>query len=556
MILSEKTKRSLSNGDLEISRKGFSNASLHEPTDNIKEVDESTFNSSFGIVLTCLGCVVGFGNIWRFPRILATYSYDKGSLTFYMVWVIVLYLWSVPIVIVEYTMGRFTRNSVAASFHKFFGDKFAWIGGWITTVTFFLSAYYPVIIGWCLYYSYMACFIGLPKSEMESKERFNNFARDSYWPVLTQCLSVIMAAACIYGGIKWIEKANNILVPFLLIIVMFTCGWSLTRTYAEVGIKFLFTPTWSSLKDPEMWIAAASQNAFDTGAGIGALATFAAFMSRQRGAVRYGTIIPMLNNLVSFISSITVFSTVFATLIQNKPTLTRLGIVKIMQLTGPGSTGLTFIWFPVLFESLGVFGRIVCLLFFICLTVAGLSTTISDLEVYTMVLDDCGVSHRKSVAIALIANILVGLPSALNLNILANQDNVWGIALLISGILMASLVIRYGPMKYRRYIVNEFGIDDWNLPKVWIFMITILVPLQGIILIIWWIYDMIASDPHWYMFTYESVTSLCVEWMTLLAALIGINVIALWRKWSIFPVAKTYGNNPYELDFLKTFTDL
>ncbi|VDP73318.1 unnamed protein product [Schistosoma mattheei] len=166
------------------------------------------------------------------------------------------------------------------------------------------------------------------------------------------------------------------------------------------------------------------------------------------------------------------------------------------------------------------------------------------------------ISHRKSVAIALIANILVGLPSALNLNILANQDNVWGIALLISGILMASLVIRYGPMKYRRYIVNEFGIDDWNLPKVWIFMITILVPLQGIILIIWWIYDMIASDPHWYMFTYESVTSLCVEWMILLAALIGINVIALWRKWSIFPVAKTYGNKPYELDFLKTFTDL
>ncbi|VDO56875.1 unnamed protein product [Schistosoma margrebowiei] len=355
MLLSEKTKRSLSNGDLEISRKGFSNASLHKPTDNIKEIDESTFNSSFGIVLTCLGCVVGFGNIWRFPRILATYSYDKGSLTFYMVWVIVLYLWSVPIVIVEYTMGRFTRNSVAASFHKFFGDKFAWIGGWITL--------------------------------------------DSYWPVLTQCMSVIMAAACIYGGIKWIEKANNILVPFLLIIVMFTCGWSLTRTYAEVGIKFLFTPTWSSLKDPEMWIAAASQNAFDTGAGIGALATFAAFMSRQRGAVRYGTIIPMLNNLVSFISSITVFSTVFATLIQNTPTLTRLGIVKIMQLTGPGSTGLTFIWFPVLFESLGVFGRIVCLLFFICLTVAGLSTTISDLEVYTMVLDDCGGEKKKHISV-------------------------------------------------------------------------------------------------------------------------------------------------------------
>ncbi|VDQ02683.1 unnamed protein product [Trichobilharzia regenti] len=99
-----------------------------------------------------------------------------------------------------------------------------------------------------------------------------------------------------------------------------------------------------SLKYPEVWIAALSQNAFDTGAGVGALATYAAFMSRKRGAVRYGTVIPVLNNLVSFVSSIAVFSTVFSTLIKTQPTMTRLGILKLMQSTGPGSSGLTFIW--------------------------------------------------------------------------------------------------------------------------------------------------------------------------------------------------------------------
>nr|CAH8828525.1 unnamed protein product [Trichobilharzia regenti] len=558
MSLASVTKITIHSGNGETDIKNQKDFDVWESNESkaVEDNEGSTFHSSFGIILTCLGSVVGFGNIWRFPRILATYSYDKGSLTFYLVWFFVLYLWSVPIVIVEYTLGRFTRNSIVGSFHKFFGDKFAWVGGWVVSVTFFLSCYYPVIIGWCLYYSYMSCFVGLPKSEIESKKRFNDYAMDSYWPVLTQCMSVCIAAVCIYGGIKWIEKVNNILVPFLLLIVTFTFGWSLTRRYAEVGIKFLFTPTWSSLKDPAMWIAAASQNAFDTGAGIGALATFAAFMSRERGAVRYGTIIPMLNNLVSFISSIAVFSTVFSTLIQTTPTITRLGIVKLMQSTGPGSTGLTFIWFPVLFESLGVIGRVLCTLFFICLTVAGLSTTISDLQVYTMVLDDTGLNHKISVAVALTANISVGLLSALNIKVLTNQDDVWGFGLLVSGILMATLVIKYGPMKYRRHIVNEFGIGDWNLPKVWVFFIIILVPCQGVILIIWWMYDMTANDPHWYMLTYKSVTTLLIEWSVLLTTLIVLNVLALWRKWSIFPIAQKFGNNPYDLDSCVNYSDV
>ncbi|CAH8830929.1 unnamed protein product [Trichobilharzia szidati] len=523
------------------------NTGQSNEVESVDEEEGSMFKTTIGIVLTCLGCVVGYGNIWRFPRILATYSYEKGSLTFYLVWIFVLFLWSVPIVIVEYTLGRFTRNSIAGSFNKFFGDKYSSIGGWVVAVTFLLSAYYPVIIGWCLYYSFTTCFFGLPSTEAESTERFNNYAMESYLPVLTQCMSVSIAAVSVFGGINWIEKANNILVPFLISIVVFTFGWALTRPYSEVGIKFLFTPTWSSLKYPEVWIAALSQNAFDTGAGVGALATYAAFMSRKRGAVRYGTVIPVLNNLVSFVSSIAVFSTVFSTLIQTQPTMTRLGILRLMQSTGPGSSGLTFIWFPVLFHSLGGFGRFLATMFFVCLTVAGVSTTISDLQVNTMVLHDIGFSHRKCAAIAVAINIIFGIPSALNLKLLTNQDDVWGMGLIVSGVLMAGIVIKYGPEKYRRCIVNEFGIGDWYLPKIWILGITFFVPCEGVILLMWWLYDMTASDADWYKITYTSVTTLVFEWSFVIAILVILNVIAIRKQWTIFPVAKTAGNNPYAI---------
>nr|AAX30217.1 SJCHGC02056 protein [Schistosoma japonicum] len=80
--------------------------------------ESSTFNSSIGVLLSCLGCVIGTGNIWRFPRIIATASYSQGSLTFLIAWVLSLFVWSLPLSIVEYTLGRYTRTSHGA-FHRF-----------------------------------------------------------------------------------------------------------------------------------------------------------------------------------------------------------------------------------------------------------------------------------------------------------------------------------------------------------------------------------------------------------------------------------------------------
>ncbi|KAF8566332.1 hypothetical protein P879_07788, partial [Paragonimus westermani] len=170
---------------------------------------------------------------------------------------------------------------------------------------------------------------------------------NSYWPLLTQLLAILLTSGFLFGGIRWIERANLFLVPLLLLIIVFTFVWSLTRDYAEIGIAYLFTPSWESFANPGLWIAAAGQNAFDTSCGMASLMTYATFMGRSASIVRYSVTIPLINNLVSFYASIMLFSTVFSTLITTNPTLTRTAILKLIQTAGPGSTGLTFTCFMV-----------------------------------------------------------------------------------------------------------------------------------------------------------------------------------------------------------------
>uniref|UniRef100_A0A1I8FSI9 AA_permease domain-containing protein n=1 Tax=Macrostomum lignano TaxID=282301 RepID=A0A1I8FSI9_9PLAT len=160
--------------------------------------------------------------------------------------------------------------------------------------------------------------------------------RNSSWPILTHFLSILFAGACVIGGITWIEKANMVLVPTLLLIIVFTYCWSLLRDYSDYGIRFLFTPDIDALKDTRLW---------------GGL--------RIAECLRHGT-------------------------------LSRTGIVEIIKQSGPASTGLTFIWIPVLFGQFDVFGSILCVLFFLCLSFAGVSSLIANIELTSLTLQDFG----------------------------------------------------------------------------------------------------------------------------------------------------------------------
>ncbi|XP_012935524.1 uncharacterized sodium-dependent transporter HI_0736, partial [Aplysia californica] len=350
-----------------------------------------------------------------------------------MVWVLFLVLWSIPMLTIEYGTGRYTQKAVVASFRQLVGDRAAWMGAWVCMVSFMISCYYSVVLGWCFYYLMYCIANELPTEPADSRTIFKDFAEDSLWPVLTSALAVTLAGLSVVKGVKTIEKVSLFLVPVLLLILLFTFVWSLTRDYADMGITYLFTPNWESLGNPRLWIDALSQNAFDTGAGAGLMVPYSSFMTRNHGIVRYSVIIPTLNNLVSLVSGITIFAAVFSTLVPLKPYYTQSDVINVLKDSGPGSTGLTFIWLPVLFQSVGVLGRVLACLFFLCLSFAGLTSLISNMELFSHTVTDFGLKRVYAVPLCALCTFLIGLMSTLNIDILTNQDFVWGFGLVING---------------------------------------------------------------------------------------------------------------------------
>ncbi|KAM7533507.1 hypothetical protein Aperf_G00000127840 [Anoplocephala perfoliata] len=489
-----------------------------------EEEQQPRFTYTAGLIFSLIGCIMGTGNVWRFPRVIAVTSSDSGSLTFLIAWVFFLFAWSIPLIITEYSIGRFTRGSPIVAFQRFMGDKFIWIGCWITAVAFF---------------------IGTAFHRARSLLIFDNFTH-SYWPLLIHSMCLAISGLAISKGAKGIEIANGLLVPLQAIIILIVFYWSLSREYAEIGINFMFSADWSTLLNPKLYVEAACQNSFDTAAGMGVSSAYAAYFSRNTGAVRYGIFLPTVNNLASIICGLSIFSTVFSTLIQTSPTLTIPQIVDIMKETGPGSTGLTFTWIPVLMSKLGLMGRILCALFFICLSSGGLSSMISFLELTVAVIQNFGVTRSRATMAALILSFLVGVPSALNINVLSNQDFVWGFGLIVSGLCYCILVISYNPFRFRKFIVNDFGINDWKLPRFFVFIIAGLVPLEAIGLIIWWAYSNIAFT-KWYELAAESLASTFIEWSILLTAILVFNLAIYLFKCSVVKSSINFGYDPHDL---------
>lgn len=487
------------------------------------------FQTTFGLVLSCMGCVVGTGNIWRFPRIVAQNSNEEGGLVFLIVWVLFLFLWSSPLLMLEYGTGRYTKKAVLGSFRKFLNDNHIWCGAWISMVTFCISCFYSVVLGWCFYYFVYYMAHSLPSNKEESGQTFKDFAEDSYWPVLTHFLAIFLGALCVTRGVKTIEKVSMVLVPLLLLIILFTFTWSLTREYTDNGIKFLFTPHWESFKEPRLWVDAVSQNAFDTGAGMGLMIPYSAYMTKKNGIVKYSHLVPATNNLVSLLCGITIFGTVFSSLMITRPQYSQADIVEVMKDSGPASTGLTFIWMPVLFQSIGGFGRVMAVLFFLCLSFAGITSLMSNFELMTKTFQDFGLSRRYGMPLTVLLTFSGGLPSALNIDVLTNQDFVWGFALVINGLMLLLMAMRFGVRKFRNTVVNNYSENDWKLSIFWEITIRIIAPIEAVVLIVWWAIDLITKDAgdgeDWYIFGRETLVMTITQWFGLMLILMVLNFL-------------------------------
>lgn len=468
------------------------------------------FSSKLGLILSVLGIAVGTGNIWRFPRIAAQNGGQEGAGAFLIAWITCLFLFSIPLIIAEYGIGRHGRKGVVGSFIKLVGKKHGWMGSFIGFVATAIMFYYSVVAGWCLYYLIESITAALPANVEQAEAVWYGF-QGTAWPSFFHALMIGAGGYIVVKGISSIERINKILIPSLLLVVVIAMIRAVTLPGSLQGIEYLFTPDWSTLSDPTLWIEALTQNAWDTGAAWGLILTYAAYMRTRDDVTISAFQTGIGNNIVSLLAAVTIFSTVFGTLGNN---MGNGEILEIMQSSGPAGTGLTFMWMPQLFNEMAG-GQFFAIIFFLGLTFAAFSSLISMIELASRVLVDLNISRFRATIAVCVTGFLFGLPSAISTDFLVNQDTVWGIGLLVSGAFMAFAVIKFDPSKFRSQLVNTEE-RRYTLGKWWDFIIKYVVPVEVISLLVWWIYQS-ASVEAWYNpISTFSLATVFVQWAVMM----------------------------------------
>lgn len=478
---------------------------------------DQRFSSRLGMLLSVIGIAVGTGNIWRFPRIAAQNGGDEGAGAFLIAWVVFLFLWSIPLIIAEYAIGRHSRKGVIGAFIKTAGPKFAWMGSFVAFVATAIMFYYSVVAGWCIFYFFATTLQPLPADLATSTMVWDGF-QSAGWPLLFHALAMGLGALAVFRGVSSIERVNKVLIPTLFLIVLLCVLRAVTLPGSGAGLAFLFTPQLDLLSRPSIWLEALTQNAWDTGAGWGLILTYGAYMQRRHGIVKNAFITGIGNNTVSILAAVMIFGTVFAVL---GAEMSRGEVLDVMKSSGPASTGLTFIWMPQLFAKMHL-GRPLAALFFLGLSFAAFTSLISMIELATRVIVDAGVSRRRAIPAVGLIGFVLGIPSALHLGFLGNQDFVWGVALMISGAFVAAAVIRYGARQFRLEEMGG-GDDDWSAGLIWERLIKYAVPIQAIALLVWWLYlsaSTYAPDTWFDPLDPYSVMTCLTQWGVVLALFI------------------------------------
>ena len=483
------------------------------------------FTSRWGMILSVIGIAVGTGNIWRFSRIVA----QNGGGSFLIPWVIFLFIWSIPLIITEFAIGKSKRLGTVGGIASLAGNRFAWMGAFIGFVSTAIMFYYSVVAGWCMKYLTNAL-TGTLVTTGDHIALWNSFTT-GYEPVMFHFIAMAIGGFVIYKGVaKGIERTSRYLIPALLVILLTLALRAVTLDGAWDGIRYFFTPDIETLLDYKVWLAALTQNAWDTGAGWGLILTYAIYARKNEDITLNGALTALGNNSVSILAGITIFATVSALAPGG-------GITELISGSGSTNTGLAFIFLPQLFDKMpgGTFVQsFFSTIFFLGLTFAAITSLISMIELAVRVLIDMGLTRNRAIALTLSLGFLLGIPSALSMMFFENQDWVWGVGLMISGGFISFAVIKHGADKFRREAVNGEG-TDVKVGKWYNIIITWLIPLQVIVLIFWWFYLAITDfdkDGWWNPFHTYSVGTCLLQWGVIMTVFILMNRFMVRRVFS------------------------
>lgn len=473
-------------------------------------VAREVFTSRFTFVAAAIGMAVGTGNIWRFPRDVGA----GGGGTFIVALVLANLVWAVPILMAESLLGSRSRLGTTGAFRDFMGRKFAWMGAFMGLVTTGILFYYSVVCGWAIRYLVYAV-TGKFRSGITTEQTqtvWDNFTASPAQTVLFHAVAIVLVGIVVVRGLKrGVEAALKFTVPALFVLLVVLAVQAMLLPGAAEGLRYLFVPEWGGFLDGTMWLGAFTQMAFSTGAGWGLYLTYSVYMRKKEDFALNAAVVVSGNHLASLLAGIAVICTVFA-----------LQTPKFAEeAVAAGDQGLMFVYLAALFGQMPGGTWFFAPIFFLVLVLAGLSSLVAMMELAARNVMDFGVSRRPAVIAITIVAFLGGIPSALSLDFFTNQDNVWGVGLLISGLFAAIAMMRYGLERAR----SELDADSDFRVRGWWKVLVGLFPAMFVVVFGWFIY-LSVSDPEqtWYNpFKTFSVGTMVIQWGILVIVLLVLN---------------------------------
>ncbi|MFI7889924.1 sodium-dependent transporter [Streptomyces sp. CACIS-1.16CA] len=400
-----------------------------------------------GFLFAAIGSAVGLGNIWRFPAI----AYDNGGGAFLLPYLIALLTAGIPLLIMEYAVGRKYRLSPPAALRRMARPAEA-IGWWQVAISFVIATYYAVIIAWAV--RYVGFSVGQQWGDDPEAFLFGDFLRAPdtpgfldgfvpgvFWPLV--CVWVVVLGILVFGIRRGIERANKVFIPLLFVLFATLVVRALTLDGAATGLDALFTPDWSELGNGSVWVAAYGQIFFSLSIGFGIMVTYASYLGRRADLTGSAMVAGFANSSFEILAGIGVFATLGY--------LATASGVGVDEVAGAG-IGLAFVAFPAVISEMP-FGGFFGILFFSSLVIAGLSSLISIVQVVVSAVQDrTGMRRRTAVLgvgglVALVSVLL--FPTESGIYLLDASDhfiNQYGIALAaLVGLIVIVWVLRQLP---------------------------------------------------------------------------------------------------------------
>ncbi len=346
--------------------------------------DRGQWSSRTGFILAAAGSAIGLGNIWRFPYIAG----ENGGGAFVLLYILFVVVIGLPYMFAELALGRSVqRNPVGAVAAIRPGWK--WIGmlGVITAVG--ILSFYGVIAGWTIGYIY--------KMAVGNVAGFGDFIAAPWQVLILFATFMLLTTAIVHGGVSGgIEKWSKILMPVLLVLLIGLIIYANTLEGATRGLSFYLKPDFSKITGTTM-LAALGQAFFSLSLGMGLMITYGSYAAKEESLITSGIAVGIFDTMIAIFAGLIIF-----------PALFSMG-----QEPDAGPT-LVFVVLPQLFMEMPG-GLIVGTLFFVLLSVAALTSTISLLEVQTAyMVDEHKASRKKVVWGAALVTFIVGVPSALS----------------------------------------------------------------------------------------------------------------------------------------------